>query len=197
MLNITDLMQLASEKNVSFEIHRYDPFNPDYIEMEVIFAGFRERIMVWTHDIAFQDDKARLEKEVAEQAIMAINRLKAAAERECEIRPDLTFRDNERLRKKFEEHKAAWDEEAKRLAQEKEDALRKNIEKARQEIEAGRERRRERGLWCGHQVQATDGTVQCVAHLYEWRFFDCPYRNPEECQCSDYRPLKGDKDERA
>ena len=196
MLNITDLMQLASEKNVAFEIHRHDPFNPDYIEMEVIFAGFRERIMVWTHDIAFQDDKARLERNVAEQVIMAINRLKAAAERECEVRPDLTFRDNERLRKQFEEHKGYWAEEAQRLAQEKEDELRKNIEKARQEIEDGRKRRLERGLRCDHQVQATDGTVQCVAHLHEWKFFDCPYINSEECRCSDYRPLKGDQDER-
>lgn len=197
MLNITDLMQLASEKNVAFEIHRYDPFNPDYIEMEVIFGGLRERIMVWTHDIAFQDDKARLEKEVAEQVIMAINRLKRAAERECEVRPDLTFRDNERLRKQFEEHTGYWAKEAQRLAQEKEDELRKNIEKARQEIEDGRKMRLECGLRCDHQVQATDGTVQCVAHLHEWIFFDCPYINSEECQCSDYRPLKGDQDERA
>lgn len=192
MLNITDLIQLASEKNVSFEINRCDPFNPDYIEMEVIFAGFRERIMVRTHDIAFQSGKTRLEKEVAERVIMAINRLKAAAERECEVRPDLTFKDNELLRKQFEEHKAAWDEEAKRLAQEKEDELRQSIEKTKQEIEDGRERRRERGLWCDYQVQATDGTVQCVAHLHEWKFFDCPYRNPEECCCADYHPLKGD-----
>lgn len=197
MLNITDLMQLASEKNVAFEIHRYDPFNPDYIEMEVIFAGFRERIMVWTHDIAFQDDKARLEKEVAEQVIVAINRLKAAAERECEVCPDLMLKGNERLRQEYAEYKAVWDEEAQRLAQEKEDALRKNIERVGQEIEDGRERRLERGLWCDNQVQATDGTVQCVAHLHEWKFFDCPYRNPEECQCTDYRPLKGDQDERA